>query len=104
MSEQHRKPEPPTRPDLPVYRPSAYPPLPPPPSPQLPDFRPRGMHWVDKTLAWLMAFIVLVFGLVVAAHFLLKPAVPGKVPVHPSTSSTAHHAKAKATTSACITT
>lgn len=116
---KHGKPDPDeTRVDLPVYTPpppgypppgwyqpdlyrasQGYPPLPPPPSPQLPDFKPRSMSWIDKTLAWLMAFIVLVFGLVVAAHFLLKPATV-KAPAHPTVSPSAtHHPKAKATTS-----
>lgn len=85
---------PPPPPSYPPPPPNWYPPLPP-PSPQLPDFKPHRMSVLDKVLAWVVVFVLLVFGLIVAAHFLLKPVSGTPVP-HATTSSAAHHAKAKA--------
>lgn len=88
---------PPPPPSYPPPPGNYYPPLPP-PSPQLPDFKPHRMSMLDKVLAWIMAFVVLVFGMVLAAHFLLKPATTGTPAPHATTSSSqAHHtAKTKA--------
>jgi hypothetical protein len=59
------------------------------------------MSMLDKVLAWIMAFVILVFGMVLAAHFLLKPAAGTPAP-HTSPTSSTHHASTKAkTTSAC---
>jgi len=100
-----------TRADLPAYSyyqpppgylpPSQnyYPPLPPPPSPQLPDFKPHRMALLDKVLAWLVVFILLVFGIILAAHFLLKPVTPGTPSPRTSSSS---HATVKAKTKAAV--
>lgn len=93
-----------TRADLPAYNPPPPPPAPPPgyypplqpPSPQLPDFKPHRMSMLDKILTWLVVFTVLIFGLILAAHFLLKPAPAGTPSPHTSTSAPAHHAKAAA--------
>jgi hypothetical protein len=75
--------------------PSSYPPLPPPPAPQLPDFKPAGMSVLDKTLAWIMGFIVLAFVIVLAAHYLLKPASVTHVAKPAHTVSAAVHAEPK---------
>lgn len=89
-----------TRADLPAVPPPPppgyYPPLQP-PSPQLPDFKPHRMSLLDKILSWVVVFVVLIFGLILAAHFLLKPAPVGTPSPHTSTSAPAHHStKAKA--------
>jgi hypothetical protein len=76
-----------------------YPPLPP-PAPQLPDFKPHRMSLLDKILMWVVVFVLLVFGLIIAAHFLLKP-VAGTPAPHATTSSSAHHAATKAKAAAC---
>jgi hypothetical protein len=75
-----------------VPQPTNYPPLPPPPAPQLPDFQPKGMKTIDKILAWSAAFAVLIFCMIVAAHYLLKPAPasPVKPTVTHSAAATAH--------------
>jgi hypothetical protein len=76
----------------PTPSPNYYPPLPP-PAPQLPDFQPKGMKPVDKILAWTAAFAVLIFCMIVAAHYLLKPATvvvkPAATATH-SAAATAH--------------
>jgi len=77
--------------------PSGYPPLPPPPAPQLPDFQPRGMKTIDKVLAWTAAFAVLIFCMVIAAHYLLKPASPSPTkPTVTHSAAASAHAKGKA--------
>jgi hypothetical protein len=45
----------------------------PPPSPQLPDFKPKSMSALDKTLWWIVGFAVLIFIMIVAAHYFLRP-------------------------------
>ena len=37
--------------------------------PRLPDYKPRGMSKGDKVAAWTMAFIIVLFGLVVLNHW-----------------------------------
>jgi hypothetical protein len=64
-----------TSPDLTTSFPP-IPPLPPPPSPQLPDFKPKGMSSLDKTFAWLILFAIIIFGMIVASHYLLRPLTP----------------------------
>lgn len=81
-------------------QPPSYPPLPPPPAPQLPDFKPKGMSQMDKSLAWLAGFVVLIFLMIVAAHFILKPAAPTTAkPVATVThSAPAHHSASSSCT------
>lgn len=75
-----------------IPRSGEFPSLPASPSPQLPDFKPRGMSNIDRICAWIVVFVLLAFGIVVAAHYLLKPAAATVKP-HTSTSAAAHSHK-----------
>jgi hypothetical protein len=69
-----------THPDLTASFP-AIPAAPPPPSPQLPDFKPRGMSTLDKVFGWLILFTIIIFGMILASHYLLRPLAP-TLPAH----------------------
>jgi hypothetical protein len=62
---------------------TSFPPIPPapPPSPQLPDFKPKGMSTLDKVFGWLILFTIIIFGMIVASHYLLRPLTP-TLPAH----------------------
>jgi hypothetical protein len=63
----------------------------PPPSPQLPDFKPRSMSPLDKTLWWIALFAVLIFCMIVAAHYFLRPINTVVVPKTTFTCSPSTH-------------
>jgi hypothetical protein len=62
-----------------------------PPSPQLPDFKPRSMSGLDKTLWWVAGFAVLIFIMIVAAHYFLRPISTTVVPKVTFTCSPSTH-------------